>query len=91
MHQRRRLRELAAARPSYGYLRLHMLLHHEGWLVNRKRVYRLYKEEGLTMRRKVPRRRVSSVRRCRRRSKRTTDGRWASCRTKCSTDGDFAS
>ena len=36
-----RTRELAAARVSYGYLRLHVLLKREGWKVNHKRVYRL--------------------------------------------------
>jgi len=35
------------------------LLQREGWKVNHKRIYRLYKEEGLQMRTKVPRRRVS--------------------------------
>jgi putative transposase len=60
---RARLRELAGCRPAYGYLRLHVLLRREGWLVNRKRVYRLYREEGLTMRKKVPRRRVAGVKR----------------------------
>lgn len=56
---RRRLRELAIIRPAYGYRRLHVLLRREGWRVNAKRVYRLYKQEGLVMRKKVPRRRVS--------------------------------
>ena len=35
---RARLRELAAARVSYGYLRLYVLLRREGWRVNHKRV-----------------------------------------------------
>jgi putative transposase len=47
---RGRLKDLAAARPRYGYLRLHLLLRREGWLVNRKRIYRLYLEEGLQLR-----------------------------------------
>jgi putative transposase len=41
-----RLRELAHARPRFGYLRLHG----EGWFVNRKRVRRLYRLEGLQLR-----------------------------------------
>jgi putative transposase len=45
-----RLRDLAAARPRYGYRRLTVLLRREGRAVNAKRVYRLYKEEGLTVR-----------------------------------------
>ncbi len=47
---RTRLRELAAARPRFGYPRLHVLLRREGWKVNIKRVYRLYRLEGLDVR-----------------------------------------
>ena len=49
---RQRLRELAAERPRYGYQRLWALLRREGWLVNHKRVYRLYGEEGLKLRKR---------------------------------------
>ena len=49
---RRRLRELAAERRRYGYRRLAVLLRREGWAVNHKRVYRLYGEEGLEVRRR---------------------------------------
>jgi putative transposase len=45
-----RLRELAAARVRFGYRRLTVLLKREGWEVNAKRVYRLYREEGLIVR-----------------------------------------
>ena len=45
-----RLRDLAYSRVSYGYRRLHVLLRREGCEVNHKRVYRLYKLEGLMMR-----------------------------------------
>jgi len=55
-----RLRDLAAVRVNYGYRRLHILLGREGWDINHKRVYRLYTEEGLTMRRKRPKRRFVS-------------------------------
>lgn len=58
---RQRLRELAAVRVSYGYQRLHVLLHREGWRINRKRIYRLYREEGLALKRKRPKRRRSAV------------------------------
>jgi putative transposase len=61
-----RLRELAAARVSYGYRRLHVLLQREGWQVNHKRVYRLYQQEGLMMRPKRPRRHVSCAKRLQR-------------------------
>ena len=47
---RLRLRDLAATRVRYGYRRLHILLRREGWQVNHKRVYRLYREEGLGIR-----------------------------------------
>jgi putative transposase len=49
---RRRLRELAAERPRFGYRRLHALLRREGVVVNHKRVERLYREEGLSVRRR---------------------------------------
>lgn len=42
-----RLRELAGSRVRYGYRRLTVLLRREGWVVNAKRVYRLYREEAL--------------------------------------------
>lgn len=58
-----RLRDLAQARVSYGYRRLHILLQREGWQVNHKRVYRLYHQEGLEMRPKKPRRHVTACRR----------------------------
>jgi putative transposase len=57
-----RLRDLAAARVRYGYRRLHILLRREGWRVNHKRVYRLYREEGLGIRVKRRKKRVSTPR-----------------------------
>jgi putative transposase len=56
-----RLKELAATRVRYGYRRLHILLVREGWRVNAKRVYRLYREEKLSLRTKTPKRRVSCL------------------------------
>ena len=47
---RMRIREIAASRVRYGYQRIHIMLRREGWLVNRKRVHRLYREEGLNLR-----------------------------------------
>jgi putative transposase len=58
-----RIKDIAAARVAYGYRRIHVMLLREGWHVNHKRVYRLYSQEGLTMRTKSPRRRVSCKRR----------------------------
>ncbi len=56
---RLRLKELAQTRVRYGYRRLHVLLRREGWTVNAKRIYRLYKEDGLVIRPKTPRRKRS--------------------------------
>jgi putative transposase len=47
----RRMLELVRRQPRYGYRRIWALLRREGWRVNRKRVYRLWKQQGL----KVPR------------------------------------
>jgi putative transposase len=47
------------ARVRYGYRRIHALLRREGWTVNHKRVYRLYRDEGLAIRARTPRRRLS--------------------------------
>ena len=58
-----RIREIAAARVRCGYPRVHALLRREGWAVNRKRVYRLYQLEGLSLRHKRPRRHVTAARR----------------------------
>ena len=57
-----RLRELAAVKRRYGYRRLHVLLKREGFVVNRKRVQRLYREAGLTVRRRK-RKRIGPVER----------------------------
>jgi putative transposase len=59
---RMRLRELAAARPRFGYRRLFILLRREGWPVNHKRVYRLYGEEHLAVRTRRRRKRASQLR-----------------------------
>jgi len=60
---RMRLRDLAASRPNWGYRRLGLLLRREGWVANHKLAYRLYQDEGLGLRRRRPRRRVSAARR----------------------------
>jgi putative transposase len=49
---RHRLRELAATHVRYGYRRLTVLLRRDGWHVNAKRIYRLYREEQLIVRTK---------------------------------------
>ena len=55
-----RIKEIAATRVHYGYRRVHVLLRREGWRDNCKRVYRLYRLEGLSLRHKRPRRNRSA-------------------------------
>ena len=59
---RARLRELAAEQRRFGYRRLHALLRHEGHLVNRKKTQRLYREKGLSVRRRRGRKRAMGAR-----------------------------
>src|SRR5689334_2888240 len=47
-----RISEIAEAKRRYGYRRIYVRLRREGWQVNRKRVYRLYREAGLLVRRR---------------------------------------
>lgn len=47
---RDRLEALSSERRRFGYRRLHILLKREGWQVNWKKLYRIYREEGLTVR-----------------------------------------
>jgi putative transposase len=58
-----RIRDLAHARPRFGYQRIWVLLRREGWLVNRKRVRRLYRLEGLQLRMRVRRRKPMALHR----------------------------
>jgi putative transposase len=60
---RERIKEIAATRVRYGYNRIHTLLRREGWKDNRKRVHRIYKEEGLNLRSKRPRRNKAAAHR----------------------------
>jgi len=53
-----RIKEIAETRVRYGYRRIHVLLQREGWAVNVKLVNRLYREMGLQLRSKTPRRKV---------------------------------
>ena len=60
---RERIKEIAAVRIRYGFERVFILLRREGWKDNHKRVYRIYKEEGLNLRSKRPRRSKSGAHR----------------------------
>ncbi len=59
---RRRLRELANERRRFGYRRLHILLKREGIELNHKKLFRLYREERLTVRRRGGRKRALGAR-----------------------------
>lgn len=55
-----RIKEIAATRIHYGYRRVHIMLLRESWKDNHKRVYRLYRAEGLSLRHKRPKRNKSA-------------------------------
>ena len=59
---RQRLRALAHERRRFGYRRLHVLLRREGFTVNHKRLFRLYREERLMVRRRGGRKRALGTR-----------------------------
>ncbi|GEO83055.1 transposase [Pararhodospirillum oryzae] len=59
---RGRLRALASERRRFGYRRLHLLIEREGIQVNWKKLYRLYREEGLTVRKRGGRKRALGTR-----------------------------
>ena len=58
---RARMREIARTRVRYGYRRIHVLLKREGWQLGRHQMYRLYGEEQLQLRSKLPKRRKMVV------------------------------
>ena len=59
---RSRLRELSSERRRFGSRRLHILLEREGWEVNSKKLYRIYREERLTVRKRGGRKRALGTR-----------------------------
>ena len=59
---RKRLRELANERRRFGYRRLSILLEREGLRANHKKVFRIYREEGLAVRRRRGRKRAVGTR-----------------------------
>jgi putative transposase len=59
---RARLRMLAGERRRFGYRRLAILLEREGMVMNHKKLYRLYREEGLAVRRRRGRKRATGTR-----------------------------
>ncbi len=59
---RQRMRAIAQERRRFGYRRLHVLLRREGYLVNHKKLFRLYGEQRLTVRRRDGRKRALGTR-----------------------------
>ena len=57
-----RVRELSSERRRFGYRRLHILLEREGWKVNWKKLYRIYREERLIVRKRGGRKRALGTR-----------------------------
>lgn len=53
----KRMLQLVRTHPRYGYRRIHVLLRADGWPVNRKRIYRLWRREGLKVPQKQRKRR----------------------------------
>lgn len=47
-----RITAIASQRRRFGYRRIHVLLQREGWAINVKRVYRLYRQAGLSVRKR---------------------------------------
>ena len=58
---RLRMRELAQTRVRYGYRRIHVLLKRDGGQLGKNQMYRLYTEEQLQLRSKLPKRRKMVV------------------------------
>jgi putative transposase len=73
---RQRMREIANTRIRYGYRRVHVLLKREGWQVGRSQAYRLYSEEQLQLRSKLPKRRKMVVQRRQRIEPRSPGEAW---------------
>jgi putative transposase len=57
---KKRIKEICETQVRYGYRRVYHILRREGWVVNAKKVYRLYRELGLQLRNKPPKRRVKA-------------------------------
>ena len=57
---KKRIREICETHVRYGYRRVYYILRRDGWAVNMKKVYRIYRELGLQLRNKTPKRRVKA-------------------------------
>jgi putative transposase len=72
-----RIKDIYETRVRYGYRRVHVLLQRDGWAINVKRVYRLYRELSLQLRNKTPKRRVKAKLREDRTEPRQINETWA--------------
>jgi putative transposase len=72
-----RIKEICHVRIRYGYRRVHILLRREGWAVNHKKTRRIYRELGLQLRSKTPKRRVRAKLRDDRRPATRSNETWA--------------
>ena len=90
---RLRIREIAMNRPRFGYLRVHVMLRREGWTINKKRVWRLYRLDGLQLRMKTKRRKRISLQRGHVPPvlAQISIGAWTSSTTRCSMAANSAS
>ncbi len=72
-----RMHEIASTRLRYGFWRIYVLTRRDGWHVNHKRIYRVYKEEGLNLRSKRPHRPRAAAHRLDRPTLTTPDLSWS--------------
>ena len=72
-----RIKEICQTRVRYGYRRVHVLLRREGWPINQKKTRRVYRELGLQLRSKTPKRRVKAKLREGRRNATQPNETWA--------------
>ena len=72
-----RIKDICQTRVRYGYRRVHVLLRREGWHINQKKTRRIYRELGLQLRNKTPKRRVKAKLREDRRKATRPNETWA--------------
>lgn len=73
----KRIKEICQMRVRFGYRRVHVLLRREGWRINQKKTRRIYRELGLQLRNKTPKRRVKAKLRDDRRDATRPNETWA--------------
>ena len=71
------MHEIARTRVRHGFWRIYVLIRRDGWHVNHKRIYRLYKEKGLNLRSKRPHRGKAAAHRLERPTLTTPDQSWS--------------